>query len=79
MSNTTHSVNDLVLVDVNGQYEYAMVYYVSDTGYIAVETISGGYMGGPIGELTIAPANASVPGFEGAASWAAEWLERQAA
>ena len=40
--------NDIILIDISGQYEFAKIHYVrDDRKYIAITTMSGRIMGGP--------------------------------
>jgi hypothetical protein len=41
--------NDIILADINGQYEFAHIHYLRDDAkYIAITTLSGRVMGGPL-------------------------------
>jgi hypothetical protein len=64
-------INDLCLVEVGGQYEFAKVDYTSDT-HISVQTMSGGYLGGLIGSLNIVKPTGAEAGYADAVEWATE-------
>ena len=64
---------DIVLVDVNGQYEFARLFYIrmgkDAPAYWTVYTLSGAVMGGPPSQLELTRTNEAVPGLKDATEY----------